>query len=208
MDNKIFGYIRVSTREQNVDRQVDELKKYVPNIEDMYIDRASGKDFDRPEYKNLKRAIRQGDTLYVKSLDRLGRNKEQIKEELQFFKYKGILVRILDVPTTLMDFSQFGEMQKAIFDMVNNILIEVLGTIAEQERKTIRQRQKEGIEAAKRRGKYLGRPIIAIPKNFSDVYYEYKSNKITAKTAIELLHLKRTTFYKLLKQFEEEKGIS
>ena len=202
MSKQIFGYARVSTKEQNLDRQIEELKKYVDNERNIIIDKASGKNFERDGYKSLKTFAREGDEIYIKSLDRLGRNKDQIKDELKEFKDRGIIVRVLDVPTTLINLNQFGDMQKAIFDMINNILIEVLGTIAEQERNTIRTRQTEGIAIAKAKGKHLGRPKAEIPKNFELYYTQWKNEDITAVKAMELLGLKRTTFYKLVKEYE------
>ena len=202
MNKQIFGYARVSTKEQNLDRQIEELKKYVENERNIIIDKASGKNFERDGYKSLKTFAREGDEIYIKSLDRLGRNKDQIKDELKEFKDRGIIVRVLDVPTTLINLNQFGDMQKAIFDMINNILIEVLGTIAEQERNTIRTRQTEGIAIAKAKGKHLGRPKAEYPKNFELYYTKWKNGDITAVKAMELLGLKRTTFYKLVKEYE------
>lgn len=202
MSKQIFGYARVSTKEQNLDRQIEELKKYVENERNIIIDKASGKNFERDGYKSLKTFAREGDEIYIKSLDRLGRNKDQIKDELKEFKDRGIIVRVLDVPTTLINLSQFGDMQKAIFDMINNILIEVLGTIAEQERNTIRARQTEGIAIAKAKGKHLGRPKAEYPNNFELYYSQWKNEEITAVKAMELLGLKRTTFYKLVKEYE------
>lgn len=202
MNNQIFGYARVSSKEQNLDRQIEELKKYVVNERNIITDKASGKNFERDGYKSLKTFAREGDEIYIKSLDRLGRNKDQIKDELKEFKDRGIIVRVLDVPTTLMNLSQFGDMQKAIFDMINNVLIEVLGTIAEQERNTIKARQREGIDIAKAKGKHLGRPKATYPKNFELYYSQWKKEDITAVKAMELLGLKRTTFYKLVKEFE------
>lgn len=201
---RVFGYVRVSTKEQNVSRQIEELKTYVPSKDNMIIDHASGKDFDRPNYKALRQLSTEGDTIYIKSLDRLGRNKTAIKEELEYFKNKGVFVRVLDVPTTLIDLHQYGDFSNAIMDMINNVLIEVLGTIAEQERKNIKQRQKEGIEIAKKQGKYLGRKKIEYPTNWEQVYSQWEHDEITAKTAIELLGLKKTTFYKLVKEYREE----
>ena len=143
---RIVGYARVSTREQNLDRQIKALRQYVP--EEMIVtDKASGKDLERAGYQALKSTIlRSGDTLVIKSLDRLSRNKLDIKGELEFFKQQGIRLKVLDLPTTLID---LPEEQSWIFDMINNILIEVLASIAEQGRITIRQRQREGIDAAK-----------------------------------------------------------
>lgn len=121
--NKTFGYIRVSSKDQNLDRQLETIRKYITEERDIFADKLSGKDFNRPQYQALKSMLRSGDTLYIHSLDRLGRNKEKVKEELQWLHDNGILVRILDIPTTLMDYESYGSMQKAIFDMVNNIMI-------------------------------------------------------------------------------------
>jgi DNA invertase Pin-like site-specific DNA recombinase len=140
--------------------------------------------------------LRKGDTLVVKSLDRLSRNKIDIRNELQYYKDNGIRVKVIDLPTTMME---LPEGQEWVFEMVNNILIEVLGTIAEQERETIRKRQAEGIEAAKQNGKKLGRPALTCPANWNDVYTSWKAGEITAKTAMELTGTKRTSFYKLVK---------
>ena len=138
--------------------------------------------------------LRRGDTLVVKSLDRLSRNKSDIKNELQYFQQSGIRLKVLDIPTTMIDFS---EGQSWVVDMVNNILIEVLSSIAQQERETIRTRQAEGIAAAKAKGKYLGRPIVQTPDNWNEVMQQWKSGAITAVKAMELTGLKRSTFYKL-----------
>ena len=170
MSEKVFGYARVSSKEQNLDRQIDELRKYVPNAADIIFEKQSGKDFERPEYKKLRMMMREGDTLYLMSLDRLGRNKIEVKQELENLRATGVNIRILDIPTTLMDFGQYGDMQRGIMEMVNNILIEVLSTMAESERRTIRKRQAEGIAAAKARGKHLGRPKLDFPDNWIAVY--------------------------------------
>lgn len=202
--SRIFGYVRVSTKEQNTDRQVRELAKYVPVKANIMIDKASGKDFDRPQYQALKTIAAEGDTIFIKSLDRLGRNKSMIKQELQDFKDKGVIVKVLDVPTTLMDFSQFGDFSRAIMEMVNDVLIEVLGTIAEQERKTIRQRQSEGIAAAKARGKKLGRPTKGRPENWDAIYRQWQSKQITAVAAAKAMDMSRAQFYVLKAEYEQE----
>jgi len=200
----VYGYARVSTKEQNLDRQLMALQKYVPE-ELIIVDKQSGKNLDRPGYQALKGALglRSGDVLYVKSLDRLSRSKQDIKNELQWFKDNKITLRVIDLPTTMMD---FGEGQEWIQDMVTNILIEVMSSIAEQERMTLRQRQREGIEAAKKKGKHLGRPKIQMPDQFIEVYTRWKSNKITAVYAMQLLHLKRSTFYRLVREHEAKGG--
>lgn len=211
MENKVFGYVRVSSKQQNLDRQIESIKEYCKNNNlelserDLFLEKVSGKNFERDEYKILKRSLRSGDTLVIKELDRLGRNKEAIKEEIKWFKDNGIILRILDIPTTLIDYSCYDNtMAKAIMEMVNNILIEVLGTIAQEERNKIRQRQMEGIQALKNRndGKGIGRPRIEFPLNFKEVYDKWKSKSITGVRAMELLKLKKTTFYKLINEYE------
>lgn len=196
MSSKTYGYARVSSKEQHLDRQIDALVKFGVPERDIITDKASGKDFDRPGYIALKtRILREGDTLVIKDLDRLGRNKQQIKEELEFYKQTGIRVKILNLPTTLADFGENGW----VLDMVNNILIEVLGTIAEQERLTIKTRQAEGIAAAKKQGKHLGRPKTSLPDNWDDVYNDWSNGKITATDAVNKLGISRSTFYRLIK---------
>lgn len=193
MNNKTFYYARVSTREQHLDRQIEAFKNMGAEDRDIICDKKSGKDLDRTGYTALKNAmLRPGDTLIIKSLDRLSRNKEDIKNELQYFKENNIRIKVLDLPTTMMDLPKG---QEWVFDMVNNILIEVLGTIAEQERLTIRKRQREGIDAAKAKGKHLGRPKFKKPDNWDNVISQYKQGEITSKEAIEILGVKKSTFY-------------
>lgn len=197
MDNKVFYYARVSSREQKFDRQFEEFKKLGASEREIIYDKESGKSLDRSGYQALKNTIlRSGDTLIVKSLDRLSRNKTDIKNELQFFKDNGIRLKVIDLPTTMME---LPEGQKWVFDMVNNILIEVLGTIAEQERESILKRQREGIDAAKAKGKHLGRPKIEKPDNWYVVIRQWQTNEITAKQAMVLLGMKKSSFYSLIK---------
>lgn len=196
MESRVYGYARVSTREQNLDRQLLALAEYGIQERDIIADKESGKDLDRKGYRLLKDGLlRRGDTLVIKSLDRLSRSKSDIKQELEYFKTNGIRLKVIDLPTTMQD---FPEGQEWIQEMVNNILIEVLSTIAEQERATIRRRQVEGIAAAKSRGKYLGRPKARKPENWDEVVSDWKAGKITATKAMELTGVKRTTFYKLV----------
>lgn len=203
---KAVGYARVSSREQNLDRQIQALSQYVP--EEMIVtDKASGKDLNRPGYSSLKVGIgklQKGDTLYIKSLDRLSRNKEDIKTELKYFSSIGVRVKVLDLPTTM---AELGEGQEWVIDMVNNILIEVLSSIAENERLTTKQRQAEGISAMKvvdgkrisnRTGRPMGRQPIEKPDNWDEVIEKWKSGKITAVLAMKELNLKRCSFYKLV----------
>ena len=196
MGTRTFYYARVSSREQNLDRQISAFKALGADERDIITDKESGKDLNRTGYTALKNAmLRKGDTLVIKSLDRLSRNKSDIKNELQFFKDNGIRLKVIDLPTTMMDLPSG---QEWVFEMVNNILIEVLGTIAEQERENIKQRQAEGIAEAKRNGKKLGRPALEYPDNWNEVYTSWKNGEITAKTAMEQTGTKRTSFYKLV----------
>lgn len=201
MDSRTYYYARVSSKDQNLDRQISAFMTLGATEREIITDKESGKDLERTGYQALKNAmLRRGDTLIIKSLDRLSRNKSDIKNELQFFKDNGIRLKVIDLPTTMMDLPQG---QEWVFEMVNNILIEVLGTIAEQERATIRQRQAEGIEAAKQKGKKLGRPALTFPDNWDEVYSSWKAGEITAKAAMEQTNTKRTSFYKLVGMMEQ-----
>lgn len=196
MKSKTFYYARVSTKDQNLDRQLAVFYNMGADDRDIIVDKESGKDFNRTGYQALKNGmLREGDTLVVKSLDRLSRNKSDIKRELEYFKENNIRLKIIDIPTTMMD---LPEGQEWVFDMVNNILIEVLGTIAQQERETIKTRQSEGIAVAKAKGVKFGRPQAAYPDNWLPVIKRWKSGEITATKAMELTQTKRTTFYKLV----------
>ena len=202
MDSRTYYYARVSSKEQNLDRQIAAFKALGAADREIITDKESGKDLERVGYQALKNAmLRPGDTLVVKSLDRLSRNKADIHNELRYFKENGIRLKVIDLPTTMMD---LHEGQEWVFDMVNNILIEVLGTIAEQERETIRKRQAEGIEAAKAKGKKFGRPALIFPTNWDKVYASWKAGEITAKIAMEMTGTKRTSFYKLVGMMEKE----
>lgn len=205
MKNKTFAYVRVSTKEQKLDRQIDAIKNYCAknNIKieerDVFSDKISGKSMDRQGYIALKQCLREGDTLIIKELDRLGRNKEEVKKEVEFFKENKIRLKILNLPTTL---SEFGVGQEWIFDMINNVLIEVLSAIAEEERNKIKQRQHEGIEALRKRngGKGIGRPKKEIPPNFEEECAKWKNGEQTATYTQKKLNLTKTTFYNLVKE--------
>lgn len=198
MQSKQFGYARVSTSHQNTDRQVEALKEYGIDERDIIVDKQSGKDFNRQGYITLKETmLRSGDTLVVKELDRLGRNKQMIKEELEYFKANNIRVKILNIPTTLMDI----EGNDWILEMVSNILIEVLASIAEDERTKNHQRQSEGIASAKAKGVTFGRPTIRKPENYEVVMQQVSSGQIKAVEAMKLLGVKKTSFYKLKQMY-------
>ena len=210
---KTVGYARVSTKEQNLARQIDALKNFVS--EDMIVtDKASGKDLDRPGYQSLKHGIGKltsGDTLYIHSLDRLSRNKEDIKNELKYYASIGVRVKVLDLPTTMIDYP-IG--QEWVLDMVNNILVEVLTSIAQSERERIKTRQNEGMNAmpiskngkriSTKTGREVGRPRVEYPENWEIIFNKWKSNEITAQKAMNELGLKRNSFYKLVKEYAEQ----
>lgn len=201
-----YGYARVSDKGQNLDRQIIELEKYVDSRY-IFTDKQSGKNMDRVQYQLLRKIAQKGDTIYIKSLDRLGRNKQDIKQELEYYKSEGVRVKILEIPTTMM---QIQEGQEWLIDMINNLLLEVLSTMAEQERLNIRQRQREGIDVAQAQGKHLGRPRM----NWSSIsdkqrelikelYPKWKSKEITATDFMEQVELRRNTFYKIVKEYEK-----
>ncbi|WP_026510559.1 recombinase family protein [Butyrivibrio sp. LC3010] len=197
MAAKTYYYARVSTTSQNLSRQIEAFKKDGADEHDIITEKKSGKDLDRPEYQAMKNhMLRDGDTLVVMSLDRLGRNKKDIKEELEYYKSHNIRVRILDIPTT--NFKPV-EGQEWILDMVNNILVEVLASQAEQERITIRKRQAEGIAIAKAAGKYKGGQQKQIDEEkLKELYNEYMSRKISKSKMAEELGVSRPTMDKIL----------
>ena len=190
-----YAYARVSDAYQNLDRQFEALKAYRPDLKDenIFSDKQSGKNFEREAYQKLKSVLRKGDELIIKELDRLGRNKEAVKEELKWFKDNGITVRILDVPSTLIDFQG----QDWIAEMVNNIIIEVLAAMAEQERLKIKRRQEEGIAIAKAKGVRFGRPKKEIPA-FEKFLKKQKEGSITITQACKELGISRTQWYRLI----------
>lgn len=195
MDNRIYGYVRVSSREQNEDRQIEALISFGVSKDNIIIDKCSGKDTEREGYQYLKRQIlRSGDTLVIKELDRLSRNKNDIKHELEYFKEAGVRVKILDIPTTLTD---FPDEHMWVMDMINSILIEVLGSIAENERNKIRSRQKEGITAAKKKNIKFGRPKVAVPDNWNDISEQVKAKELTVSQAIKILNISRSSYYRI-----------
>ena len=197
-----YGYARISTGKQKTDRQIDILEKY--NLDRIYADVVTGSKFDRPEYQKLTEEIlREGDELFVKEVDRLGRNKRETLEELRKLKQKGVIIRILEIPSTLTVLNNETEQNKLILEMINNMLIEMYTTFAQVELEKIRTRTKEALAAKKNRGETLGRPRVELPKNFKKVYRQYKNRDITAVQAMKLLDLKKTTFYKLVKEYED-----
>lgn len=198
---KIYGYARVSTKDQNLDRQLIALREFGIDDRDIIREKASGKSLNREAYQTLRnQLLREGDTLVIVALDRLSRNKLHIKQELEYYRGRNIRVMVLDMPTTLC---QVNEGQEWIIEMINAILVEVLASLAEQERVKTLTRQAEGIEAAKLQGKHLGRPKMKIPEGWDNIYMIWKSGEITAVEAMRKSNLKKSTFYKLAKLTDE-----
>jgi DNA invertase Pin-like site-specific DNA recombinase len=189
----IYFYARVSTKEQNLARQLEAAKAY-KKIDRVFADKQSGKNYERTEYQAMKSILVRGDEVVVKSLDRLGRNKDATKAEIQWFKEHGVILRILNVPTSLIEF----EGQEWIADMVNNILIEVLASYAEQERIEIKQRQAEGIALNRAKNLPYGRRKIEIP-DFEKFLKKQKEGLITVNEAISELNISRATWYNRVK---------
>ena len=191
---KEFGYARVSTAHQHEDRQIQALLEYGIDERSIVVDKESGRSFERVGYLSLKEnLLRPGDILAVTELDRLGRNKAMIKSELEWFKAHGIRVKILDVPTTLIDCGD----QNWVLDMVSNILIEVMASVAEEERVKIHQRQAEGIAVAKAKGVSFGRPPVSKPDRYEEIMTLVDSGQMKSVEAMRELGVKKTTYYKL-----------
>lgn len=192
---KEFGYARVSTAQQHEDRQVQALLEYGVEERNIIVDKQSGKDFNRVGYLSLKEnLLRPGDSLVIAELDRLGRSKLLVKEELSSLKAAGVRVKILNVPTTLIDCNG----QDWVLEMVSSILIEVLSSVAGEERIKIHRRQAEGIALAKeKRGVVFGRPSVAKPENFEAIMELVDSVQMKAVAAMRELGVKKTTYYKL-----------
>lgn len=199
MEHKSFAYARVSSRDQNIDRQMENLKQYVPDERDIFVDKQSGKNIDRPGLQLLMHSLRSGDTLYLHSLDRLGRNKEDIKNILRELKEKKVIVRILDLPTSMVTAND--EVTDATMEMVNNLLIEVLSYVAEMERRNIRKRQEEGIELAKEKGVKFGRKKLPWPETWEKDFNHWKNKECTAMSLIKKYGWNSTTFYRKVKEW-------
>ena len=201
---KRYFYGRVSAKDQNLDRQLESARKY-KDVDRVFTDKQSGKDFKRDGYEAMKAVLERGDEVIVHALDRLGRNKDAIKVELAWFRENGIIVRILNVPTTLIEYPAG---QEWVIDMVNNILIEVLGAFAEQERENILKRQAEGIAAmpvvdgkrvSRKTGRGFGRTQKR-PENFMEVYGMQQRGEITVAQALEMTGVGRTRWYQLCRE--------
>ncbi|MFD1445787.1 recombinase family protein [Oceanobacillus profundus] len=198
MDNKEFGYVRVSSKDQNEARQLESLYSLGIGERDIHIDKQSGKDFNRPQYQAMKLRLRKGDTLYIHSLDRLGRNKEMILNEWEdITKNLKSHIVVLDMP--LLDTRKYND---SIGTFVADLVLQILSWIAEEERTKIKTRQAEGIALAKAQGKHLGRPKTSITSEFIEAYMQWKEGEITAVEAMKKSNLTKATFYRKVKEYE------
>ena len=197
----LYGYIRVSTREQNEDRQLLAMKELSIPEKNLFIDKQSGKDFERPQYRKMIRKLKRDDLLYIKSIDRLGRNYSEILEQWRILtKEKGVDIVVLDMP--LLD-TRRGKDLMGTF--LSDIVLQVLSFVAENERTNIRQQQAEGIAAAKARGVRFGRPPKSLPENFHHLYQQWKNGKITGTTAAQLCGMPLSTFRYRAEIYEKAK---
>ena len=194
----VYGYIRVSSKDQKEDRQQIALKEVGVELRNIYIDKQSGKDFNRPQYKKMLRKLKKDDLLYIKSIDRLGRNYEEILQQWRILtKEKGVDIVVLDMP--LLD-TRRGKDLMGTF--LSDIVLQVLSFVAENERTNIKQRQAEGIAAAKAQGIKFGRPPLPLPDNFYEVHKAWRSKKITLKQAAAACNMPVGTFYGKARKFE------
>ncbi len=193
-----YGYIRVSTRDQNEVRQLLALQGLSIPEQNIFMDKQSGKDFERPQYQRLVHRLKPDDLLYIKSIDRLGRNYKEILEQWRTLtKDKGADIVVLDMP--LLDTRRGKDLMGAF---LSDIVLQVLSFVAENERANIRQRQAEGIAAAKARGVKFGRPCRPLPDNFHTVHRDWRARRLTLKQAASACDMPASTFYSIARRFE------
>ena len=196
-----FAYIRVSTRDQNEARQLLAISDLHIPPKNIYIDHQSGKDFNRPAYRRMVRRMKKDDLLYIKSIDRLGRNYEEIQNQWRYLtKEKGIDIAVLDMP--LLDTRRGKDL---VGTFLSDIVLQVLSFVAENERTNIKQRQAEGIAAARLRGVRFGRPPKPLPPNFYSVYQQWRKGDLTVSNASKACNMSRTTFHRRAKQYENSR---
>lgn len=197
MSNNVYGYVRVSTKDQNEDRQRIALAEFPMPEKNIFMDKLSGKDFNRPQYRRLMRKLRSGDCLVVKAIDRLGRNYEEILEQWRIItKEKGVDIVVLDMP--LLDTRHTGRDLTGTF--VADLVLQILSYVAQTERENIKQRQKEGIAAARLRGVQFGRPRKPLPENFEQIRFDWKNKKITSREAARQLSVAQDTFLRWVRE--------
>ena len=201
---KQYAYIRVSCADQCEDRQILSMQELKIPPENIYTDKQSGKDFDRVSYKSLVKKLKSGDLLYIKSIDRLGRNYLEILEQWRILtKEKGVNIVVLDMPILDTRAKHGGDL---IGTVICDVVLQLLSFVAQNERDNIRQRQAEGIAAARKRGVHLGRPPKRCPENFAEVVKLWERGNIRFEVALERTGLKKTTFYQLLKEHRAKRG--
>lgn len=197
----IYAYIRVSTKQQKIDRQYEEIKALDIDDKNIYIDKESGKDFDRTNYKKLIRKLKKEDLLIIKSIDRLGRNYHMILEEwARITKNIGSDIKVLDMPlldTRIKNGNLVGK-------FISDIVLQVLSFVAENERNNIKERQAEGIRIAKEKGVRFGRPKISTPSNTNEILDQYINHEITNIKAAKLIEVSRGTFFRLVKERKQQ----
>ena len=197
-----YGYARVSSKDQNLDRQLDQLKAIGVEPRNILCDKASGKNFNRPSWDSLIDQLEKGDLLVVVSLDRMGRNYTEIKEQWQHITHDiGADIKVLDMP--MLDTTKTNDSLDRRF--IAGLVLQILSYTAEKERKNIHARQEQGIKAAQERNVKFGRPAAQFPDGWEQAYKAWKDGQITATAAMDSLGMKRTTFYKLAKQYEQKK---
>ena len=193
-----YGYARVSSTDQNEDRQIIALYEQGVLPSDIFVDKQSGKDFNRPQYLKLLRILNPGDLLYIKHIDRLGRNYEEILEQWRILtKDKRIDVVVIDMP--LLDTRQYKDL---LGTFISNLVLQLLSYVAQNERESIRQRQAEGIAIAKKKGVRFGRPEKPVPDNFSELVNKWEKNQINLVELLSLCNMGRSTFYAKLKEYK------
>ncbi|RZS92797.1 DNA invertase Pin-like site-specific DNA recombinase [Cuneatibacter caecimuris] len=192
-----YGYIRVSSTDQNADRQLVALRKKGILKKNLYTDRQSGKNFNRPKYQRLIQRLKPGDLLYILSIDRLGRNYKEIQEQWKLLtQEKGIDICVLDMP--LLDTRQGKDLMRTF---IADLVLQILSFVAQNERENIHKRQAEGIEAAKARGVKFGRPEKAVPEDFAHLVQAWKNNKLPLEEVLKRCNMSESTFYRRLKKF-------
>lgn len=194
---KTYGYVRVSSQDQNEDRQLIALKERAVPEDCIYIDKQSGKDFDRPKYKELTARLRSGDLVYILSIDRLGRNYAEIQKQWQILtKDIGVDICVIDMP--LLD-TRNGKDLMGTF--IADLVLQILSFVAQSERENIRKRQAEGIAAAKARGVRFGRPEVAVPKDFEACVLKWENREMSTSEVLCHTGLKKTTFYRKMREY-------
>ncbi len=194
----LYGYVRVSTREQKEDRQLIAMREREVIEKNIYIDKQSGKDFNRTNYIRLMKRLKRGDVLVVKSIDRLGRNYNEIIEQWQIItKIKNADIAVIDMP--ILDTAQNKDL---LGTLISDLVLQLLSYVAENERKNIRQRQAEGIAAAKVRGVKFGRPKKYKPEDYVELYERFKRKEITQKQAMRIMGACQTTYYRIINEIK------